>query len=155
VVRVRHERRHATRPSTSLVPWWNRSRAPWRSAFAATSSSRRTSTTRVAENAPADAIVSLRRRSPGVDPAQVDGDALARHGTGHALAVHLQPAHFHGPVAGRHQYRTLGVQAAADERPRHDGTEASHREHAIDWKPRGPLLRPAGRGAADGDQRRV
>ena len=92
-----------------------------------------------------------------LDAAQVDRGALSGHGFIAPHAMHLDAADFDGTTLSasgcmsRHDHQ-LGVdaQAAGHQRPRHDGAEAFHREHAVDRQPR----RAAG-GTAAGLQGRI
>ncbi len=89
----------ATRPSVSLVPWWNRTRAPCRSARDTRHDLQpRVQHARRRQRARRQQRVAAPDRVE-VDPAEVERDALARLAQRGGLAMHLNAAHLDVPLS--------------------------------------------------------
>ena len=83
----------ATRPMISAVPWWKRTRAPWRSGRAPGSMSTVASANdRALERAGRDELLPA-RQIRDLQIGEIDGRALARNGLLFPAAVNLDAAH--------------------------------------------------------------
>ena len=128
----------------SVVPWWNRTRAPCLRMRAPGSRVIRASIRRVALEPGNVGQGVAPREVADIDAGQVQRDPLACVRDRPGLPVHLHSPHLGGPPA-RHEHE-LGVDpdSSGYQRSGHHGTEPAHAERPIDRQTRRAVVGPRG-----------